>query len=325
MHSSVASLGSALFERNQSRPLAKARPLSLPRESSLESFRQRNALLDWLFYDVKNVTVDEAKDMAPWLAAEGAVVMVPPSGAGPAVRCKSVEEFAARYGSVVRVMTVAGVGSSALGAVAFGRNVADALDQPVAAVVSGYGFADVIAEGLGGFFLFGLLNSVRHNFEWLDRLRERGIIQDPAASITASDGGTVENTVQTSKDTVTVEALLMDKKTNFSVLIGHSKGNLILSEALFGLKRTAPQQLKKLSGSVQIVTVSAKVAMPVDFNGEQVIDIIGQLDGFGALNSRPDIPTDVRVPLAWHHTNTDLALHLPVTSTLRAMRTQINA
>lgn len=50
-----------------------------------------------------------------------------------------------------------------------------------------------------------------------------------------------------------------------------------------------------------------------------MIDIMEQLDGFGALNSRLDLPTEVVVPLAGHHTDTQLPMHLPVTKTLRAL------
>jgi hypothetical protein len=55
--------------------------------------------------------------------------------------------------------------------------------------------------------------------------------------------------------------------------------------------------------------------MPRGFS--RIIDVMGALDGFGALNSRLSIDTDVSVPMAWHHTNTELPLHLPVAETLR--------
>lgn len=57
-----------------------------------------------------------------------------------------------RHAPSANALAIAGVGSSALGAAAFARNVADGLGEPVAAVVSGYGLADVLTEALGGFF-----------------------------------------------------------------------------------------------------------------------------------------------------------------------------
>jgi len=56
----------------------------------------------------------------------------------------------------VKTSFVTGVGSSALGSVAFAWNISTALDEPVAAIVPGYGVADVIQQGLGGWFGFGL-------------------------------------------------------------------------------------------------------------------------------------------------------------------------
>jgi|SRR6516164_2007072 len=50
----------------------------------------------------------------------------------------------------IRVVTVTGVGSSALGSVAFAWNVSETLHEPVAAIVPGYGLADVVPQGLIG-------------------------------------------------------------------------------------------------------------------------------------------------------------------------------
>ena len=189
-------------------------------------------------------------------------------------------------------MAVAGVGSSALGAAAFARNVADAIGEPVAAVVSGYGLADLATEALGGFFLFGAANSVRHGFEWLDRLRESGAVADPGTSGAGAETG---SPMQQSKDTRTVQALLSHKALKMKLLIGHSKGNLVISEALFKMKALDAARLKQIAKQILIVTVSAKIAMPPDF--ERIVDVIGQIDGFGALNSRWDLGTEVTVPL----------------------------
>lgn len=199
-----------------------------------------------------------------------------------------------------------------MGAAAFARNVADVLQEPVAAAVSGYGLADLANEALGGFLLFGAANSLRHGFEWLDRLRESGAVADPN---TSKATGVKESPMQRSKDTRTVLALLSHKALDIKMLIGDSKGNLVISEALFEMKELDSARLKQLAKQMLIVTVSAKIAMPQDF--QHSVDIIGQIDGFGALNSRWDLGTEVTVPLAWHHTNTELPMHLPVVETLR--------
>src|SRR5215213_284794 len=121
------------------------------RAVALSTLQRRNAALDSVFYDVGVITPEETPDLAFWLAREGAIVAVPPSGQGRLRLFLTPEEFY-RDGGAVAALTVAGVGSSALGAAGFARNVADSLNKPVAAVVSGYGLADVLTEALGGFF-----------------------------------------------------------------------------------------------------------------------------------------------------------------------------
>jgi TusA-related sulfurtransferase len=123
----------------------------------------------------------------------------------------------------------------------------------------------------------------------------------------------VEGTHATSKDEIPMAVRALKMK----LLIGHSKGNLVISEALFKMKAKDSAHLKRLGKQILVVTVSAKIAMPPDF--EHIIDINGQIDGFGALNSRWDLGTEVTVPFAWHHTNTELPMHLPVTQTLRKL------
>src|SRR3974390_1299529 len=54
------------------------------------------------------------------------------------------------------IATITGVGSSALGSAALAWDISIALEKSVLAIVSGYGVADVILQGLGGWFAFGL-------------------------------------------------------------------------------------------------------------------------------------------------------------------------
>ena len=123
MLSTQRSLATAQLGRNSFEEIFESRtPL---REAALESFRRRNAVLDGIFYDIGKVTQEEARETAPWLAREGAILIVPPSGAGSLKLCNTVEDFANAGGADVRILAVAGVGSSALGAAAFARNVAD--------------------------------------------------------------------------------------------------------------------------------------------------------------------------------------------------------
>lgn len=277
--------------------------------AALEVLRQRNALLDALFYDVSVVTHDEARKLSPWLAREGALLYVPPSGRGALQLCATIDALARAGGETapVRGLAVAGVGSSALGSAAFARNVADALGAPVAAVVSGYGLADLASEALGGWFFFGQLNRLRHFEQQLEELLEH---HSPVGTVPALYGE------RRGDDTAGVLALLRDPRFDLRLLTGHSKGNLVLSEALYALARYDGPDLP-IATDTKIVTVSAVIAMPPVFT--DIVDVMGQWDWFGAFNSRAGIPVDVQVPRAWHHTNTELPYHLPVTETFRAL------
>jgi hypothetical protein len=308
---SQRSLASAQLGRDTITEVIESRsPL---REAALEAFRRRNAALDALFYDIGNVTDQEAAGIAPWLAREGALMIVPPTGQGALRLCTTVDEFSASGGQHIRALTVAGVGSSALGAAAFARNIADAFGQPAAAVVSGYGLADLVTEALGGWFWFGSLNRLRHQFEELDRVSRS---TNGAESVAATESGLELGRI--SLDTRTVMALLVDPRFSFSLLTGHSKGNLVISEALYELER---QSLGVMTPGDRfwIVTVSAAVGMPRRYR--KIIDVMGMIDGFGAMNSTPGISIEKRCPFSWHHTNTELFWHLPVSAVFRELIT----
>lgn len=91
------------------------------------------------------------------------------------------------------------MGSSALGAAALARNVADHRRAPVAAIVAGLGLADVVTEALGGWFVFGAGNVVRDVLA-----RDRFIFESP--------------------DSVALRLILVEVGERIGLLVGHSKG-----------------------------------------------------------------------------------------------------
>jgi hypothetical protein len=306
-HDARLVLAAVQLHRNTPAEVAEAR--APWREAMLEASRRRNAVLDGIFYDIGVVTPLEAGLVAPWLAREGTLLIVPPSGAGTLRLCATVPDFLAAGGAGTRILAVAGVGSSALGTAAFARNVADAFGEPVAALVSGYGLADLVTEAFGGWFWFGSLNRMRHAFEQVDDLF-RGKVWDPVAGIPPS-----LNLARTSLDTRTLCTLLADPGTHFSLLVGHSKGNLVVSEALYALRDDgADGALDDLA----IITISAAIAMPPRYR--RIIDVMGELDWFGAMNSNCAIPVEYHAKNAGHHTNTELDWHLPVREVLTDLR-----
>ncbi|MFT4182352.1 MAG: hypothetical protein QM636_10595, partial [Rhizobium sp.] len=120
---------------------------------------------------------------------------------------------------------------------------------------------------------------------------------------------------RTSLDTRTVRALLADSRLSFRLLVGHSKGNLVLAAALHDLCGQDTRRAATLAERTKIVTIGTRIAMPPLFT--DVVDVIGEWDWFGEMNSRSYLAPDRRVAHAWHHTNTELTGHLPVTATLR--------
>jgi hypothetical protein len=275
-----------------------------------------NAALDGLFYDVGIMSAEERAQLASPRKIEGVILEVGPSAAPSLKLWESLADCPAlppRYAAI----TVAGVGSSALGAAALARNVADAVGAPVLAVVSGLGMGDLASEAMGGFFLFGGLNALRHGFAALDRSLDAMWWMVPKAarpSFGAFDPG---RSFQLSRYSEDVKALttLLAERVETDLLVGHSKGNLVISEALYALRDQHEARFAAIADRLRVVTFGARIAMPPEI--ATVIDVMGEYDSFGAFNSRPDIARDVTVPGAWHHTNTRLAHHVPVTRQLK--------
>lgn len=277
-----------------------------PSEAMLESFRQGNVLLDVLFYDVGTITRDEALDLAAWKAGEGAILIVPPSGAGRIAVSASLDDYVAAGGAEITTLTVAGVGSSALGTAAFARNVADAIGKPVAAVVSGYGLADLATEAAGAFSWFaglaavhGFWERVDQSFDWLRAAAPAGTAAPRHAD----------------RDADVVLALLADTRLAFDLIVAHSKGNMVVCDALHALQRQDRLRSEHIGETVHVVSIASRLRMPRSCR--QVTEIVGRWDLIGDFATRRDSPPDVVVPDAWHHTNTDLYGHLPVTRVLK--------
>jgi hypothetical protein len=178
--------------------------------------------------------------------------------------------------------------------------------------VSGYGLADLVTEAAGGWFWFGALNSLRHSFEQLDEFSRRWSAAATAGSATESS----PPMPGLSLDTRMVCALLSDSRFQFKILSGHSKGNLVLSEGIY-MMETLGDTGRALSDNTWLIKFSAAVAMPPRFQNS--IDVMGDIDWFGAINSRPGMAVEKRCHLSWHHTNTELPLHLPVTQACREL------
>lgn len=285
---------------------------SSPSNPMMRGLGGGNVLLDALFYDVKVIRHDEALRLAPpalgGTVGEGSLLIVPPSDGEGLRVCEDLDDYFAHGGGEVSCLTVAGVGSSALGTAAFARNVADALGRPVAAVVSGYGLADLASEAAGGFLWFYGLTSLHDLHDEIDR-RLEWVRAFENGSLLTGDPKPLGN------DTEAVLALLSDDRMRIDTVVAHSKGNLVVADALYALQRGDRARSDDLGEKVHVVSISSRHTMPRSCR--QVTEIIGRWDRIGDFAMRREAPADVVVPDAWHHTNTELFGHLPVTKVLR--------
>jgi len=142
----------------------------------VRSCRLFNSVLDFIFYDVPTLRAALAEKDAPMQARgekppsrivdfdalsnpEGSLLLIDATTPPYVHKYQSVKKFLESPYQETRdvdIATIAGVGSSALGSAALAWDISVALEKPVLAIVPGYGVADVVLQGLGGWFAFGL-------------------------------------------------------------------------------------------------------------------------------------------------------------------------
>ncbi|EQB30099.1 hypothetical protein [Sphingobium ummariense] len=285
---------------------------------SVEACRLFNTALDGMFYDVPGLNAElGAKDdvagaMGEKLPSrivdfnaladpEGSLLLIDATTAPYVHKYKDVGLFLnSSYEETRQVMiaTITGVGSSALGSAALAWDISVALGKPVLAIVPGYGVADVILQGMGGWFGFGLY----------DYLHAKSMVQNSLASLAPRTacigralpastpeaktlhGGPVFRTGSGSSDVL--HAIMEHRERPLGLLIGHSKGALQIGNAIQSLP---PDRVHGLN----VVTLGCPIA-------ENVAEVayhqyLGLFDALGQLNMWGNLP-DKWVP-TWHSTN----------------------
>ena len=287
-------------------------------EPAVRSCRLFITALDFIFYDVPTLRTALGKKDAPMEARgekppsriidfdalsdpEGSLLLIDASTAPYVHKYQSVKKFLEspyRESRDVDIATITGVGSSALGSAALAWDVSVALRRAVLAIVPGYGVADVVLQGLGGWFAFGL-----HDFLGSKTLIQAGLAM--AAPETARIGRKLtastpqEPTVggapifrYGSGSSDALHALLEHRATPFRLLVGHSKGALQINNAIQSLPAERTQGLR-------VVTLGCPIGENVP--GVQYHQYLGLFDALGQLNAwghRPD-----HWPPTWHSTN----------------------
>lgn len=255
-----------------------------PLESGRVWLDGQRTLMDEVFYEVREIRPDERLLLDSRVAPEGSLLLVPPRDSVPLRVFDSLTAFINGRGIEAKALVLAGVGSSALGAAALARNVADAIGAPAVAVVCGDGMRDIVSEGMGGWFWFG----------WRNRLYHLG--QQSGALGGALMASLLSYSPAMRLDVDATAELIAHPQMQLELIVGHSKGNLVLWDALRSLPDTGPF-------TTPIVTLSARIAMPDRCT--HIIDVIGARDTLGELNSHPDIKPDVVLPDTGHHTSDD--------------------
>ncbi|MCC8403146.1 hypothetical protein LJ655_14825 [Paraburkholderia sp. MMS20-SJTN17] len=298
----------------------------------VSSLRFANVLIDTIFYDVNafhramkidglDVTIHAPRDSCAQFARalqevdlgalanpEGAIVIVDAS-ATPHIQCFfDVSEFLGAKDGVSRIdsISVSGVGSSALGSAALAWNVSRAMGKPVAGIVPGYGLADVVQQALGGFFGFGLFTY------WMKQPLQNtlAVLVPGAASVGRSLVATVPGTktaateapvFQHGSGSSDVLHYILKHTDHIRTLVGHSKGALVIENAIAEQKEETLRRLKILTFACSIRE------QPAVGEYEQYLGIIDALGLLGSAGNRPEhaVPT-------WHSTNSEMPLTMHV-------------
>jgi len=259
-------------------------------------YKQRNAVLDNFFYDTTRLSLDERAKLTPLADREGSIIVLPPSNSDREIRHYShALRFMTKEGPSIRAIAVAGVGSSALGAAALARELADALDTDVAGIVTGYGLSDMMSEALGGWFAFGAADRIRHTMERaFARMRPAALAESvPAGSDAAA----------------TLAEILLAAPPKLDMLVAHSKGSLVVAHALQRYVDDLEGDDSPLFKRLHIVTLGAVVGVPAEF--KHVKQYLGAYDWFGGANSSLGV-THERVPGVSHHLNPGFPYHMRV-------------
>jgi hypothetical protein len=307
-------------------PLTKIAELPLPAfelpnwliEPAVRSCRLFNTALDFIFYDVPMLRAALAKkdasmqrgekppsriiDFDALSDPEGSLLLIDATTAPYVHKYQSVKKFLESPYQETRdvdIVTITGVGSSALGSAALAWDVSVALEKPVLAIVPGYGVADVVLQALGGWFAFGL-----HDFLSSKTLIQTGLAA--AAPETARIGRALaastpqEPTVRGgapifrygSGSSDVLHALLEYRVTPFRLLVGHSKGALQINNAIQSLPAERTQGLR-------VVTLGCPIGENV--TGVDYHQYLGLFDALGQLNAWGHWPD--HWPPTWHSTN----------------------
>jgi hypothetical protein len=312
-------------------------------ESTMHALKLGNTTFDALFYDVGRMVSDlflhgsiivngatvslsprfaemtkdfNHLDLSASTNPPGSIVVVDAGRPPRIMQFENVPSFISwvnAHGQTLRTASVTGVGSSALGSAAFAWNVSTALDEPVAAIVPGYGAADVVQQGLDGCLeVYNLwLRQISHEvlastMPWAARSDRHQIMPTPGHAPVTTDAPELrlgnEHSLPPScaLSSNVLHAILNDVPT-INRVFGHSKGGVAIRNAMQSLPHETTQRL-------HVVTFGW--SMPEDIPTAGYSQFLGRIDGLGLANSWGS-PSPTLVP-GHHGTNTNIPFSVPV-------------
>jgi hypothetical protein len=257
---------------------------------------------------------------------EGSIVVVSPSKADRPIRYYAdTTAMLKQEKNNIGGVAIAGVGSSIFGTAALARNVADTYGKDIAGIVSGYGATDLMMEALGGWFFYGYTDKYRHVLEIMVEKAAAPVSAPMRDATEASTDGARdlrESWIPRQLDTGTLLDILMANPENMDILVGHSKGAMMIDFVLEEFVRQRKGQDHRYYADLHVVTVGAVVGVPRNF--KKTSQIIGALDWFGGMNSLPDLLEDANpdtqpkfIPNAWHHLSRTWPFKLCLVDALR--------
>jgi hypothetical protein len=254
---------------------------------------------------------------------EGVILVIDANRPPYVTRHADVNEFLARQRArrastdrKVATVSVTGVGSSALGSAAFAWNLSSALDEPVAAIVPGYGLADIVPQALSGWFGFGVQDELRRaGQEWINLMApmfatagRRLVMSVPERAERDLPNDALPFRAGSPESDI-LHAILLEDEAIVRVC-GHSRGALCIENALRSLRKARVER-------IEVITFGCAITEETGANYRQTM---GWMDGLGWLNSWGNLPE--RLIDAWHSTNTFLPATMPVAKLAREARTR---
>jgi hypothetical protein len=210
-------------------------------------------------------------------------------------------------GAALHTLAITGVGSSAYGAVAFAWDVSTAIGEPVAAVVPGYGLADVVPQALGGWFGFGIYDALQSatqqvlaSFAPSLAMMGKELALSTPGRVFAETGAPVFRHGSAASDDVHA---ILEAVPAITRLVGHSKGALAIENALRSL--SAPR-----AGGISVFTLGCVIEE--EFSENRYQQTLGWLDALGSLNSWNRTPE--HRAFTHHSTNSAIPLSMQVAS-----------